>query len=171
MAATAPSAQQSAGTRLAANAMFLCVLFPYISPVPTPYDVQPYSLILAIILTPAVLLSKRRAFLPGPLAVLLLLVFAAILFSLVNFGGFFALRSMAGYLSVFLISLVAYKTFPQISHRLYLIAITLWLTACPRIAVFPMPPAPATRVAEPFAARYPAAWIIVNPMGTINSCM
>jgi hypothetical protein len=112
--------------RLIGIALFLLAVFPYVSPVPTPFDTQPYALLAA-----AVVLGsaghRHPVFIPGvlvPFAVVVAIAAAQILAR-----GHIAdtARSFVGYLSIPIISLAAFTTFKHVRAVHLVVATQAWL--------------------------------------------
>ncbi len=110
-----------------ANLFFLAVLFPYISPVPTPFDVQPYTLLAALVILAAALYSGHLK-LPVPIWLLgVPSLYAMGLLWLHGPPNFAGLRAVSGYLSVFGIAAATYLWMRYFSTRLFAWAVFIWL--------------------------------------------
>ncbi len=110
-----------------ANLLFLLAAFPYVSIVPLSSDIQPYTLLLAVVLAAALLTNKRRPLrLPRPVWVLgLLLLYAGFIY-LARSEPRYGLRSLAGYASVFFVTVAAYQAFPRLKTGTFLFAVSVW---------------------------------------------
>lgn len=116
--------------RTVANTILFVALFPYLTFVPTPFDTQPWALIIAMLFG-ASLLLKGFSF-PRPLWVLLFVAVYALLIYLAYLvlGASDPLdgaRSVAVYLSVFFLALASYKTYKYVEVKLFIIAVVIWL--------------------------------------------
>lgn len=112
---------------LVANIVFFLSLFPYLTPFDTRFDTQPWAFAVAAFVAPALIAARSRLALPGPLWLLLAFGLYAALIYAINSDAYYGLRSLAGYGSVFLFALVAYKTYRHVSSKLYLTAVGAWL--------------------------------------------
>ena len=112
---------------LIANVFFLAVLFPFISPVPTPFDTQPYALLAALVLIAAAVYSGQMKL---PLLLWLLGVPALYAIGLLwqhglpNLAG---LRAVSGYLSIFAIAAATYIWAHHLKIGLFAFAVYTWL--------------------------------------------
>jgi len=112
-------------TSFIANSVFILSLFPYISPIRTPFDTQPYALIWALLVLP-IFFTRRRFTMPLPLFQIGMVVAFAVAVYLLNPTGLAALRSLAGYVSIFVFALIAYKTYHFVDSRIFLFAVAVW---------------------------------------------
>lgn len=111
---------------IVANGFFLAVLFPYVSPVPTPYDTQPWALALSLLIL-TMFLGSGRFLLPCPLwALLISFIYAALIFSFNRGPMLGALRSLVGYASVFCIAGAAYLTARWLRPKVFVGAVLIW---------------------------------------------
>ena len=112
---------------LIANVFFLTVLFPFISLVRTPFDVQPYALLAALLLICGAVYSSQMK-LPVVLWLLGVPALYAIgllwLQGLPNLAG---LRAVSGYLSVFAIAAATYIWARHLKIELFAFAVYTWL--------------------------------------------
>lgn len=110
-----------------ANLLFLLAAFPYVSIIPLSSDLQPYTLLLAVILAAAFLMNPGRPLrLPRPVWLLGLLLFYAGFVYLARSEPRYGLRSLVGYASVFFITVAAYKAFPRLKTGTFLFAVSVW---------------------------------------------
>jgi len=113
-------------TILFSNFLFLLAMFPYVSVVSTPFDTQPYCLMVAVFLFLG-LLSKPILRFPRPLGLLLVVfLYAGCLYPLCS-DYWYGLRSLAGYASTFFIALASYKSFKYVKLKIFYFAIIAWL--------------------------------------------
>lgn len=112
---------------LIANVLFVLVLFPYLTPVKTVYDTQPWTVFIAGLVFLALLArSGRRELFSWPMVLLFgFLVFAAATY-LVRSDPWFGFRSLVGYASVPLIATVAIKSFASVSGKTFVGVVTVW---------------------------------------------
>lgn len=111
-----------------ANIVFLLVLFPYITPIKTPVDIQPYALAVALLFFLS-FLTQAKVTLPRPLFIIgLISIYAVANFFLYSMT-FNGLRSLVGYVSIFIFAFVALKTYHLVNSRLFLYSIMIWLIA------------------------------------------
>lgn len=117
-----------------ATIIFALSLFPYTSIVRTPFDTQPWALIVSIVFAIVLIIKDKNIYFPRPLLILLAIVFYAGLvcaFDIVtgksNLLG--ALRVYAEYVSVFTLAFIGYKTFAYINVKIFFIAIGAWFMA------------------------------------------
>ncbi len=112
---------------LLANSFFLCALFPYISVVRLPFDTQPYALLLSLLILTGFLATGKLG-LPRFLWILAIpAVYSIAMFFVSKGSEFGALRSIAGYLSVFTISAAAYTVSRYLSPKLFGFSVFIWL--------------------------------------------
>jgi hypothetical protein len=122
-----PPAAKPTPEGILANLLFLLAAFPYVSIIPLSSDLQPYTLLLAVVLAAAFLMNPGRPLrLPRPVWVLGLLLFYAGFVYLARSEPRYGLRSMAGYASVFFITVAAYKAFPRLKTGTFLFAVSVW---------------------------------------------
>jgi len=114
--------------RLIANIFFVAVIFPYLSPFETPFDTQPWALLIAAVF------ALMFFDIPRPLAPLFVIAcYASLIFAIgllrrtsVPLDG---LRSLAVYLSVFVIAYAAYRLYHYLSVKIFLAGVGVWLAA------------------------------------------
>jgi hypothetical protein len=107
--------------------LFLLCTFPFISPINTPFDTQPYATAGALAAILLLTLSRKRMLVPKQLLPFgLVLCFATVAWPLSPelMSGF---RSLVGYLSVCAISLAAYVTFQSVKGKLLVYVVLVWL--------------------------------------------
>jgi len=110
------------------NILLFLVLFPYLSILQTPFDTQPFALIFSIIIFSIFLISKKDDLsFPFPLMVLFIIFLYALGIYFIHSDSYYGMRSLAGYASVFFITLASYKTFKYISLKIYFFSISMWL--------------------------------------------
>jgi hypothetical protein len=113
--------------KILANILFLMVLFPYVTPLNTPFDTQPFSMLLAGIMFSLYIMKKRDS-MPKSLFVLMLLIpYAIVLTLLLTSDLISGLRSLAGYFTIFFVGFATYQSFHLIKHKLLIFAAWLWL--------------------------------------------
>lgn len=111
---------------LLANSVFLFCLFPYITFIETGSDVQPYSLMLATIFLLYLVVKNNyiKSFKPS------ILLWLPIIYSLITLNeslSFIAwLRSFYGYVTIPILCLAAYNSFPLINGKLLNFSIKIW---------------------------------------------
>lgn len=112
--------------RIAAGALLLTAIFPYCSPIRTPFDTQPWTLIVAAIAL-LVLYDGSRPF--G--AYFLLAGYAALVLLVGLVGGASrlkeGLRSLVVYVSIAVIAWAASRLFRHFPARLFLAGVGVWL--------------------------------------------
>lgn len=113
------------------GAIFCLALFPYVTPLNSPFDTQPWALIGAAMYVFA-LMFRGKLSCPPPILLLGLVAFYAT-------GAFIAgsfleahhplpgLRSLAGYVSLALLAIVGYRTRTHISVRSFAAGAAIWL--------------------------------------------
>jgi glycosyltransferase involved in cell wall biosynthesis len=115
-------------TRWLAGGLLLAACFPYFSPQKTPFDTQPWTLIVAGCAF-LLLFGDLRPF--GSL--FFVAAYAGLVFGigLVRGTSIFAdgLRSLAGYLSVVLIAFAAFRLHRDVSAKLFLGTVAVWFAA------------------------------------------
>ena len=109
-----------------ANVVFILALFPYVSIIKTPFDIQPYVLLFSGIYFLMYIVKGNLKF-PTFIGVFFLVFLYAFLIYIINSEWINGIRSLFGYASLFLISFTAYKTFRFINVKLYIIGINIWL--------------------------------------------
>lgn len=106
--------------------LFLLVLFPYITIINTPFDTQPYAVVVSFIII--IIYMAFRKDLPLPKMIIpygVIFIYSVILFMLdISEVG---LRSLVGYATVLFVSLAAYLTFNKISGKQLQFAVKVWL--------------------------------------------
>jgi hypothetical protein len=111
---------------LLANALFLLALFPYISPINTPFDTQPYAISLSGVMF-SIYIMKKRDDMPKPLFLIMMLLPYLVLLLLTTSSDFMSgLRSLVGYFSLFFIGFAAYQSFHLVMPKLLLRAAWVW---------------------------------------------
>jgi hypothetical protein len=127
MATTLPSLRRSdAFLRIAGAALLLTAIFPYLSPIRTPFDTQPWALLVAAIAL-LVLYDGSR-----PFGVYFLLAgYAALVLAVGLMRGTSrlqeGLRSLVVYFSVAVIAWAASRLFRHFPARLFLAGVGAWL--------------------------------------------
>lgn len=111
--------------RVLAVLFFVAVLFPYLSPFKTPFDTQPWALLVSF----AVALTFFD--IPRPLFPLFFTAgYASLVLAIGLIRGVSApvdgLRSLAGYLSVFFIAYAGYRLHKFINVKLFLAGVGVW---------------------------------------------
>ncbi|HIB1801565.1 TPA: hypothetical protein ACWWAW_002017, partial [Enterococcus faecium] len=111
---------------LLANLVFFFCLFPYVTIIKTGSDVQPYALIFAILFLIYLFLKNKyiKSFNPSFL-LLLPIVYSVIMLSN-SFSFLLWLRSFYGYLTIPILSLVAYNSFSLLSGKILNFSIKIW---------------------------------------------
>lgn len=126
---TSPGAPTFRHTRGAGTgiALLLVVAFPYVTPVNTPFDTQPFALMTAFAVI--LLYTSREGLLrlPGLLLAPFIVALAATISWLANDLSMAGLRSLAGYLTVGLVGGAAYAVSHGLRGRLLLPIVTIWL--------------------------------------------
>lgn len=116
------------GRRVLAGLLFAAALFPYVSPFPTPFDTQPWTLLVA----------AAAAMFAFPLRIprILLPLFGIAGYAIVVFalglvkgtadplGG---IRSLAGYLALPVIAYAAFRLYRFLDARIFLAGVGTWL--------------------------------------------
>ena len=122
----APTCRHSTGAG-AGIALLLVAAFPYVTPVNTPFDTQPFALVTAFAVI--LLYASREGLLsaPGVLLAPFIVSVAGSLSWLANDLSMAGLRSLAGYLTVGLVGGAAYAVSHALRGRLLLPIVTLWL--------------------------------------------
>ncbi len=111
-----------------ANVFLLAVLFPFVAVIPLPFDTQPYALLLSVFILCGFLASGRLC-LPRTLWLLLLPgLYAVSIFLFFKGSEFGAIRSVAGYVSVFVVSAAAYKMIRYINPNVFVLSTFIWFS-------------------------------------------
>ncbi len=114
--------------------IFVTAVFPYISFFHTPFDTQPWALLLGLIFALLFIKGNRKdlkSIAPKPLIILLGIFLYATIFLAINlFLGKSDLldgaRSLLGYLSIIILAFVSYKIWAKLPVRLYLASLEVW---------------------------------------------
>ncbi len=114
-----------------ANIVLILAIFPYISILNLPFEIQPWALVLASIFSLNIIYEDKFKF-PTALKIIMFFDFYVFLsfFYLVLKGDadfILGIRSLSGYLSIFVFSLVSYKSFIYIKSKYYIGSIGVWL--------------------------------------------
>lgn len=110
-----------------ANLLFIFVLFPYVSPMDTFFDTQPFALVISIFIFLLFLFTKNERAIKQIWWLLFLFLFSII--SLLFFSKDFmnGFRSLFGYATLFFVTFSSYKTFKYISPKILLNSTFIWL--------------------------------------------
>lgn len=112
-----------------ANILFMLVAFPYIS-IPIiniGSDIQPYTIIYVFLLILILIVKREKLSLPYPLWIICLILFYATILYFINADFVFGLRSLAGYISIFLIAVASYLTFKHLNLKAFFLSISIWM--------------------------------------------
>jgi hypothetical protein len=115
---------------ITANIIFLLGILPYVKIFNIPFETQPWSLIVASILS-IFLLYEDKFKIPNLIKILFLITVyafltAVYLFFKDDFNLIFAIQSLAGYVSILVFSFVGYKTFKYIKPKYFIVGISVW---------------------------------------------
>lgn len=106
--------------------LFITCLFPYISPISTPFDTQPYAIVIAFIIIVLVVVYQKNIEVPK-----LLVPFSVVLgYSIVVFmlnADMVGVRSLVGYVTVFVVALAAFLTFNKVKGKHFIGVVVIWL--------------------------------------------
>lgn len=114
---------------LVAYLVFLLVLFPYVTPFDTPFDTQPYAVCLAGVVALAYLTNRENRNLPLPWWILLGVALYACGVYLIKSNLFAGGRSLVGYFSLPIFSLVGYAIYDRISEKAYILVTCVYFVA------------------------------------------
>lgn len=112
-------------SRWAGQGLLIAALFPFVTPVPTPFDTQPYTAVVAAVIILARL--PELSSLPGVLLLAGLVVPLAVVSWLVYGASSSGFRSVFGYFSVFVISVAMYVTATSLAAYIVPFAAAVWL--------------------------------------------
>jgi len=118
-----------------ANITFLLSLFPYLTLLKVPWDIQPWALIFALAYLALMLIAlKFRTSFPGPLLILILATLYGISVNLIyitldQLDVSIMLRRLAGYVTIITIAFVAANEHRNIWSGWLFIAVLFWLGA------------------------------------------
>ncbi|HTL39264.1 MAG TPA: hypothetical protein VL306_00405 [Methylomirabilota bacterium] len=113
----------------------IAVFFPYISPIHTPSDTQPWALVFALLLLLVICYEQREKFfrnIPGPLKMLGIIfiytgiVFFVHLFFLKDADFVLGLRSIFGYFSLIILTYFGFKFWQDIPGTFFIGAVGAW---------------------------------------------
>jgi hypothetical protein len=107
--------------------LFLLCAFPYISVVATPFDTQPYALISALLALLLLFASREQVLVPKYLLPFGFILIYSMFVWLIDPDPRSGLRSLVGYVSVFVISVAAFLTFRDVRGRHLVFAVRAWL--------------------------------------------
>lgn len=115
-------------TRTLAVLLFVFAVFPYVNPIPTPFDTQPFALVIGCLLVIHALLSLGVDGFRMPLSIVpfMFVALVATLHFLAGTSDVGALRSLAGYISAVVIALAAYYSFPRVKPALFFWSVGVW---------------------------------------------
>lgn len=109
-----------------ASFLFILAAFPFISPINLGFDTQPFCLAFSFLLSFALVVKRQRILMTkGILALLLVLVFAMFMFVL-SPNKAAALRSLAGYLTLFFVTYAAYNTSGLLKIKWFNASVYVW---------------------------------------------
>ena len=119
---------QSRTTKVLGFLVFAATVFPYLTPIPTPFDTQPYALVAAILLVTHALTSLRLDLqIPRPVVVFAFVAAIAIVHFVTQVPSLGSLRSLVGYISIVVISLAAYYSFLAVRPKVFVAFVFVWL--------------------------------------------
>lgn len=111
---------------LLANILFLVVLFPYVTPINTPFDTQPFAVALSCMIF-ALCIMKKRDTMPKSLFLLMLLLFYSIIIMLLLTDDYMSgFRSLVGYFTLFFVGFATYQSFHLIKPKLLIVSAWVW---------------------------------------------
>lgn len=113
-------------SRIPSILLTLC-LFPYLTPVHTPFDIQPYALLVGTVLCAGAFLEKSVGGIPTPALLPLVLLGIAAASAGANGLSMDSIRSLAGYSSVAFISIAVFFYADIINMRLITWASAIWM--------------------------------------------
>jgi hypothetical protein len=110
---------------------FVLALFPYITFWHTSFDLQPWALLLGVILS-VLFFVKEHKTIPQPLQIVgAITLYAGVIFAVLllkhQASLFDGTRSMVDYISLFIFTYVGFYTFKTVPEKVYIIAIIVWL--------------------------------------------
>lgn len=108
------------------NFLFILCLFPYISVIKTPFDTQPYALLLAAVFLTTKLILKKNLNIPIKLVPYILIFFYAFVTVLIKANFNEGLRSLIGYATVAILSIAGYHSFNYIKGIYFFYSINIW---------------------------------------------
>lgn len=107
--------------------LFLMCLFPYISFIRLPIDTQPYALVLSSFILFLLLAYNKEIQIPIMLIPYFFVTCYALLMMIFVSDISNGIRSVVGYISVFLIALVSYTTFEKVKGKYFIFSVVVWL--------------------------------------------
>lgn len=107
--------------------LFVACCFPYISLIDTPFDTQPYAIILATLIIVLFYLYKKDLGIPKMLLPFMLILAYSITLFLLAESISMGLRSIVGYASVPLIAWASFATFKYIKGKYFILVVVTWL--------------------------------------------
>lgn len=113
--------------RIVGVLLFVACCFPYISPIDTPFDTQPYAIALAGVIIILFFFANKDFPIPKMLIPFLLIFLYSILLLLMSNDIGMGFRSIVGYGSVILISLAAFATFKHVRGKHFIFVVSVWL--------------------------------------------
>lgn len=120
--------RESGFSKALASLVFLATIFPYVTPLETPFDTQPYALILALLFVVHASVSTGIFSFQIPRYFLILVLILAV--ALVRFfeedPDFGSLRSLVGYVTIVAIGLASYHGFALIKPKLFVVCMGIW---------------------------------------------
>lgn len=113
-----------------ANAFLVLVLFPYLTPFRTQFDIQPWAVTFGCLYAVALLATGdlRKNADRTVLVLFVIALLAALIYSF-NSDLWFGFRSLVGYISVPVVALVARRTSGSISGKIFVLIVTLWFVS------------------------------------------
>lgn len=108
------------------NILFLLCLFPYLSPVATPFDTQPYGLLFGFLILIIKFVQNKGLKIPKKLIPYFLIFFFAFVIMLMRSNIIDGIRSLVGYASVAILSLAGYYSFKFVKGKCLLFAVNVW---------------------------------------------
>ncbi|NJJ38539.1 hypothetical protein [Paenibacillus apii] len=112
----------------AANFLLLLSLFLYVCPINLGFDTQPFALMLSTLIVTFTILKTKKISMNSNVFVLFLMFFVACFFFAINANKAAGLRSLAGYASLFMVTLASYRTSRYIKTTWFNFAVYLYLS-------------------------------------------
>lgn len=112
---------------LFSNLLFVFCIFPYVTIINTPFDVQPYVLILSFIILAYWILNKDKIRIDLNILLLFIPLTTALAYFILSNNKLDAARSLFGYFSIIVIYICAKNNFNKVNGKILLYALIIWL--------------------------------------------
>lgn len=110
-----------------ANFLLILSIFLYVSPLSLGFDTQPFALLFSFVVVVESMLRTKILKIPGPIMIFLLMFFVSIIFMVFSADKFIAMRSLAGYATLFFVTLASYQTFGSVKVKWFNFCVYLYL--------------------------------------------